>query len=78
VKRKSIKVNTKNRGTIFLEIDSIETPDILLATYKFTAIGGVIIPMDVFMIIISPRAIGSIPKCTQMGRTIGVISRIID
>jgi hypothetical protein len=63
---------------MFLEIDSIETPDILLATYRFTAIGGVIIPMDVFMTIINPKATGSMPKCTHMGRRMGVISKIMD
>ncbi|WP_332636696.1 hypothetical protein [Acetomicrobium sp.] len=49
MKRKSIKVNTqKTERLYFSKLIRSETPDILLATYKFTAIGGVIIPMDVF------------------------------
>ena len=48
------------------------------ATNRFTAIGGVIIPMDVLMIMMIPRAIGESPIAFASGRKIGVIRRIID
>ena len=56
----------------------IETLVMPLATNKLTAIGGVIIPIDVFTIIIKPRTIGSTPSATAIGKRIGVTSKIID
>ena len=49
-----------------------------VATNRLTAIGGVIMPIDVLTIIISPRTIGSTPSATAIGNRIGVTSRIID
>ena len=49
-----------------------------VATNKLTAIGGVIIPIEVLTMMIKPRTIGSTPSATAIGNRIGVTSRIID
>ena len=48
------------------------------ATKRFTAIGGVIIPMEVLIIMMIPNAIGDNPSDAAIGSKIGVTSRMMD
>ena len=63
---------------IFFDTPPMEDLVIPAATKRLTAIGGVIIPIDVLTIIISPSATGLIPRNEQSGSRIGVTSRMID
>jgi hypothetical protein len=56
---------------------SIDAWEILLATNKLTAMGGVIIPIDVLITINKPKTYGDKPRVIPIGSKIGVISRII-
>ena len=60
------------------EIAPILALVILLATNILTAIGGVIMPIDVLTMMMSPRTIGSTPRATAIGSRIGVTSRMMD
>lgn len=65
-------------GKMVFDTAPIETFVMPLATNKLTAIGGVIMPIEVLTIIIKPRTIGSTPSATAIGNKIGVTSKIID
>ena len=49
-----------------------------VATNRLTAIGGVIIPIEVFTIMIRPSAIGLTPSAVAIGSRIGVTRRMMD
>ncbi len=64
-------------GTIRLLILPILVSAIPEATNRLTAIGGVIIPIDVLIIMMIPSAIGDNPRDAAIGRRMGVTSRIM-
>ena len=70
--------STHRYGMIRLLILPILVLAIPEATNRFTAIGGVIIPMEVLIIMMIPNAIGDNPRDTAMGSKMGVTSRIMD
>mgnify|MGYP001774063877 CR=1 FL=1 len=67
--------STHRYGMIRLLILPILVLAIPEATNRFTAIGGVIIPMEVLIIMMIPNAIGDNPRDTAMGSKMGVTSR---
>ena len=73
----SVATSTQRYGIIRLLIFPMLVLAIPEATNRLTAIGGVIIPMEVLIIIIIPNAIGDNPSDAAIGSKIGVTRRII-
>lgn len=71
--------NSKIRyGKMVFDTAPIEHLVMPVATKRLTAIGGVIMPIDVLTMMIKPRTIGSTPSATAIGNSIGVTNRMID
>ena len=63
---------------IFFDTAPIVVLHTPVATNRLTAIGGVIIPIEVFTIMIRPSAIGLTPSAVAIGSRIGVTRRMMD
>ena len=73
----STAISANKKGRIRREIFSIDNPDKLQATNRLTAIGGVIIPAEVFTTMMIPSTSGSTPRFIANGKMIGVTSRMM-